>query len=230
MAPAHVGAIFISVMTFRLFHSALLAATVFLVGCGNNAMLRTISESIPMLAPGVDAINLQPNRNYLRVTVRQRAALMVLGYRDPHAAGAIDTWYSAEGETLRLQNGRIVGTAGLETDWREVRWPSLPSWNVLRQQSRIEFRRERDEMPGYRFGATDDLVLRRIVLPEDTELVGWEPEELTWFEERQVGAGGAVAPALYALKGSGDDWRVVYSEQCLSPTLCLAWQEWPVKR
>jgi hypothetical protein len=197
-------------------------------GCGSTALTRTISDTFPSFGAGLDSLSLNPKLRYLRVSVQGRTALMVLGYQEPHADGLIDTWYSAEGETLRLQNGRIVGTAGLETDWRAVRWPSLPAWSALRQQARVEFRRERDEMPGYRFGVVENLVLRRLILPEDTELVGWEPEELIWFDERKVGAGGTAA--LYALAGSGDDWRVVYSEQCLSATLCLAWQEWPVKR
>jgi hypothetical protein len=197
-------------------------------GCGQTALTRTISDTLPVFGADLDPLPLKPNLRYLRVAVQGRTALMVLGYQEPHTDGPIDTWYSAEGETLRLQNGRIVGTAGLATDWRAVRWPSLPKWSALRQQARVEFRRERDEMPGYRFGVTEDLVLRRLILPEDTELVGWEPADLMWFEERKVGAGGTAA--LYALAGSGDDWRVVYSEQCLSATLCLAWQEWPVKR
>jgi hypothetical protein len=208
----------------------LVVIVLFLSSCGHNSLSRTIWAAVPALNDGVDAIPLRADRSYLRVAVRGRAALMVLGYRDTHPNGDIDTWYSSEGEALRLQNGRVLSTSGLETDWRTVRWPTLPSWKQLREQVPFSFRRERDEMPGYRFGVVDDLILRRLVLPEDTELVGWEPQELEWYEERKVGAGGTVPPALYALAGSGDTLRVVYSEQCLAANLCLAWQEWPVKR
>lgn len=220
-----------------MFHTKLfirsisLAASVLLLcSCGHNSLTRTIWAAVPVLGEGVDSLPLRPDRSYLRIAVRGRTALMVLGYRDRHPDGDIDTWYSSEGETLRLQNGRILSTGGLDTDWREVRWTALPSWSELHGFGSVAYRRERDEMPGYRFGVLDEMVLRRIVLPEDTELVGWQPEELEWFEERKVGAGGTEPPGLYALTGYGDTLRVVYSEQCLSPTLCLAWQEWPVKR
>ncbi len=216
---------------FSLIRLLSLLATALLVSaCGHNSLTRTIWDAIPAFNDGVDKLGLHPDRQYLRVAVSGRTALMVLGYRDSDPAGWIDTWYSREGETLRLQNGRIIGTAGLETDWRSVRFLNLPTWQTLQQEGRGAFRRERDEMPGYRFGIAEDLNVRRLVLPEDTELLGWEPKELEWFEERKVGAGGTAPPDLYALTGKGNTLRVVYSEQCLSPTLCLAWQEWPVKR
>ena len=49
---------------------------------------------------------------YLRVTAGKPVAFMALGYVDPHPNGPVEVWYSADREVIRLQNGRLVGTAG----------------------------------------------------------------------------------------------------------------------
>lgn len=220
-------------MLRRLFCRRSLGLSVIVLllsACSQNILVQTLSAAIPALGDSVDTLALDPRRLYLRVSVRGRTALMVLGYRDPHPGGEIDTWYSSEGETLRLQNGRILSTAGLETDWRAVRNPPLPSWSQMSSKTSVDYRRERDEMPGYRYGITESVKLTRIDIPDDSNLVGLAPGNLQWYAEYVDGKLRHGASARFAVSPALADGnpRVVYAEQCLSPALCFSWQTWPV--
>ena len=208
------------------FRSLCLALTLLALGaCGHTPVTRTLFDAIPGLGPKTDNINLNPSLRYLRVTVRGRVALVVLGYVEPHPEGQIETWYSSEGEVIRLQNGRIVATAGLETDWRAVRNFSLPAWKDLVGRPAVVYRRERDEMPGYRFGIAESVSLYPVPVPSNAKLVGLPVHELRWYEEAVLGQPDGLPSARFALHAG--EPRVVYGEQCLSQNLCLAWQTWP---
>lgn len=229
--------------------SLCLALTVLsLCACGHTPVTRTLWDAIPGLGRGVDDIKLNPKLRYLRVTVRGRVALMVLGYVEPSAEGGIDTWYSAEGEVIRLQNGRIVGTAGLETDWRAVRNFSLPAWKDLTGGAErdyslsprkdtaggaaVVYRRERDEMPGYRFGIVQTVSLYPVPVPSNSRLVGVSAAGLRWYEEAVLGQPDGLPSARFGVDAGEPrvtygEPRVIYGEQCLAQNLCIAWQTWP---
>ena len=210
------------------FRSLCLALTLLsLFACGHTPVTRTLFDAIPGLSQKADSINLNPSLRYLRVTVRGRVVLMVLGYVEPHAEGQIETWYISEGEVIRLQNGRVVGTAGLETDWRAVRNFSLPAWKDLLGRQALVYRRERDEMPGYRFGIAESVSLYPVRAPSNARLVGLPVAGLRWYEEAVLGQPEGLPSARYALLAREGELRVVYGEQCLSQNLCLAWQTWP---
>jgi hypothetical protein len=86
-----------------------------LTGCIQTPITQTVVEAFGKgKSSNVDAIKLNPNLKYLRVTVRNRSVLMVLGYLENTPQGNIETWYSSEGEVLKLLNGRVVSTNGLE--------------------------------------------------------------------------------------------------------------------
>lgn len=213
----------------RFFSSrsaALILVTLLLVGCGHTPVTRTVSDAF-FKKDGVAGLSLNPTFKYLRVVTKGREALLVLGYSEPHPDGDIETWYSSQGEVLRLQSGRIVSTAGLETDWRAVRHRGLPMWSEVVLQPTLAFTRERDEMPGYRFGLKEKLVVRAILPPKDAHLADVDPRNLLWFEEINVEEGLEQPSARYGLRLEANMPRVVYGEQCLSPTLCISWQTWP---
>lgn len=172
---------------------------------------------------------LNPALQYLRVGVAERTAYLALGYRDPHPAGEVEVWYSAKGEVLKLQGGRIVGTAGLETDWREVRQSGLPRWADI-PAAGASYRRERDLMPGYRTAVREQVRIRPIAVPAHSALRHPAPQTLRWFEESSMAADVTLAlpAARFAVDVSAGDAPVVYSEQCLSATLCLTLQRWSV--
>ena len=179
--------------------------------------------------------NLNPDFRYLRVVVDGRVVFLALGNQDKDARGAIEVWYSAEREVLRLQDGRLVGAVGLNTEWRSVSLPVLPSWPALaRAENPTRWTRIRDVMPGYRFGVRDALVLRRIAAPDKSQMQGLDSGTLTWFEEQTDAdslsrdtPGKALPLARYAVDLRGGKEVVVYGEQCLAAELCFSWQRWP---
>ena len=205
-------------------------ATLCLSACGHTTVTRTLFDAIPGLGESVDDIALNPALRYLRVTVRGRVVLMVLGYIEPHAEGQIETWYSAEGEVMRLQNGRVVATTGLETDWRAVRNFSLPAWKDVASmagRAPVVYRRERDEMPGYRYGIAETVSLYAVPAPFNARLAVLPSQGLRWYEEAVRGQPDGLPSARFALQTRDGEPRVVYGEQCLSLNLCIAWQTWP---
>lgn len=171
---------------------------------------------------------LSASHKYLRVVVDGKVALLAQGYLEPHPKGAIEIWYSAHGEVLKLHGGRIVGTAGLATDWRDIRNPDLPKWQSVTDIPSV-YEREHDEMPGYRMGIREKVRLRAIPPPTDTSLRNLVADRLSWFEERVEVLDGEreKRPSRYAIELLGIEERVVYGEHCLSEDLCLSWQRWP---
>ena len=172
---------------------------------------------------------------YMRIEVQGRPpALMVLGYVDAHPAGDIETWYSASREVIKTQNGRIVGTAGLETDWVAVRFPVQPvGWEAV-PQGGVAFQRERDQMPGYIYGVQEMMRVTPLTTVPVEHLPATLPllvaQTYRWFrEEAQATAGDALPSAWYAWALHRGTQTIVVSEQCLSHKLCLKMQRWPVQ-
>lgn len=211
-------------LLFRIKILCLALTVLSLSACVHTPVSQTLFDAIPALGQDVDAISLNPNLRYLRVAVRGRVVLMVLGYVEPHAEGEINTWYSSEGEVLRLQNGRVIATIGLETDWRAVRNFSLPAWKNLDESATVSYRRERDEMPGYRYGIAETVALYAIPAPSNSKLKGVPASDLRWFAESSDG----LPLARYALRITDGELRVIYAEQCLSQEFCINWQTWPI--
>ncbi len=222
-----------------------LVAALAACSAGTDAMVRTLQSAVGRDG-GIAGVRLNPDFRYLRIAVGGRVALLVLGSEDSHPQGPIQVWFSAQREVLRFQNGRMVGAVGLTTEWRAVSLPELQSWSAIaRAEPPARWTRVREVMPGYRFGVKDSLVVRGTRAPMKSELVGADPQSLTWFEEKiepeQPARGLAVIgriladddkvlpPARYAVDFSDGKETVVYGEQCLARDLCFTWQRWPVE-
>lgn len=220
----------------------ILLSMIVLGGCASGSLLSDVTKALVHQQFGlaedpIATAKLNPMYRYLRVQVEGKpAALLVLGYVDAHPQGDIEVWYSAQHEVLKIQNGRIVGTAGLDVDWRAVRFSSpLPAWN-FDQPLPQTFRRWRDEMPGYRFSVTDQLTLQRapdlppLALPSSLPVT--LAQSYSWFQESSSASDDAVNPlptSWFALQRSADGYHVAYSFQCLSSHYCLSLQSWPPK-
>lgn len=213
-----------------------------LFGCATGStpladvLSAVVSDQFGSGAESALNIKLNPAYRYLRVEVDGRApALLVLGYVDAHPQGDIEVWYSAKREVIKIQNGRIVGTTGLEVDWRTVRFPiAPPSWtNTLAQEGSYE--RSRDEMPGHRYAITDQIQLKPWVgMPPLTLPVSLNnahtQNNYRWFSETTLNTGEQpLPPSWFAWGLYQGQATVVYSVQCLSPTFCLKLQRWPVQ-
>jgi hypothetical protein len=181
----------------------------------------------------LNAAQLEPSNSafqYLKVTVHGRPAFLVLGYVEPH--DATEVWYSAKGEVIKLQAGRLTGALGLETEWRQVSFTGAPEWLELlqsRQQLVWNYQRVRDVMPGYVSSITDQLTLTRLPYSQVQKRLGplvqhlARKSELRWFEE----AGASDLPAaIYAADASTASPKVVFTYQCVSLQLCIALEPW----
>jgi hypothetical protein len=171
---------------------------------------------------------------YMRVEVSGRpTALMVMGYVDPHPAGEIESWYSAGREVIKIQNGRVVSTAGLETDWLAVRYPDqLLKWEDV-PAGGIALQRHRDQMPGYGYGVQEVLWVTPLAAPPTERLPPSLPLGLAssyrWFQQDTRSSTAEPLPRAWFAWGKHRGVQtIVYSEQCLSPSLCLKMQRWPV--
>ncbi len=189
----------------------------------------------PTLAP------LAPKFRYLRVTVNEAPSIWVLGYIEPDERGPIEVWYSTRREVLRLQNARVIGSAGLAVNWVRTTQEDVPTWEALLDEATPRrWHRTRDLMPGYRYAIDDRLVIARSQAPLGTALETLDASTLVWFEERVEGSD--LPGARFAFEGaserdaaSGPAARAraaapanpLYGEQCLSVSLCLTWQRWP---
>lgn len=214
--------------------------SVALAGCSSGTLLSDVSRTLikEQFGSGDDPVAsfaLNPNLRYLRVNVQaQSSALLVLGYVDHDPQGDIEVWYSAKREVIKTQNGRIVGTSGLDVDWRSVRFTTIPpTWDALTQAS-YTLTRVRDEMPGYRYDVADQLTLSRvtgvpsIVLPSSLPLE--VAKSYDWFRESPLGAKSGLPDSWYALEKVDGKYQVAYSYQCLSKQLCLNLQRWPIQK
>jgi hypothetical protein len=225
---------------YRGFLLACIATQLF--GCASGStpladvLSAVISDQFGNGAKTPLSAKLNPAYRYLRVEVDGRApALLVLGYVDAHPQGEIEVWYTAKREVIKTQNGRIVGTAGLEVDWRAVRFPTAPPpWtSALTQEG--SYQRSRDEMPGHRYAITDQIQLKPwlgtppLTLPASLNKAQAQ-NNYRWFSETTLSTSEQpLPPSWFAWGLYQGQPTVVYSEQCLSPTFCLKLQRWPVQ-
>jgi len=218
----------------------LISLTTQLFGCASGStpladvLSAVISNQFGAGAETPLSAKLNPAYRYLRVEVDGRApALLVLGYVDSHPQGEIEVWYTAKREVIKTQNGRIVGTAGLEVDWRAVRFPTAPPPWATAQEAR--YQRSRDEMPGHRYAITDQIQLKPwlgmppLTLPAALNS-GQAKNSYRWFSETTLNASKQpLPPSWFAWGLYQGQPTVVYSVQCLSPTFCLKLQRWPAQ-
>ena len=173
-----------------------------------------------------------PDYRYIRATVDGLQTFLVFG--GVGTDSVTERWFSADGEVLRLRDGRIVGTAGIITDWRAVEVATLPSWRDLARNrgaaGPFKYQRTRDVMPDYAYGLRETVVVQPVAPPRQSALQGVDPDALRWFQESSMPERDTVAalpPALFAVEFADGQEKVVYSEQCLSDRLCLTLQAWP---
>lgn len=212
----------------------------FLVACGSRSLVSDVFSAVYSdtfnASNDITQTKLNPDYRYLRVEVAgANAALLVLGYLDATPQGDVEVWYSSKGEVIKLQNGRIVGTAGLTTDWRRVSYPiAPPAWTAIPVDG-LQFTRVRDESPGYRNAIAQTVQLKPWAGLPSIPLAATLPTDVArsydWYQEVQTGSPErALPPSWFAVDYRDGKRTVIYSEQCLSVSLCLKLQLWPVEK
>lgn len=212
-----------------------------LSGCSSGSLLSDVTRSLynDKFGSGVDptlSVSLNPAYRYLRVEVNGgQPVLLVLGYVDPDPHGDIEVWYSADQEVIKIQNDRIVGTVGLPSDWRNVRFAEVPPTWAAVSQSPQRMLRVRDEISGYRYGISEQLTLEAVAGSPAIRLPSTFPvtqaQRYSWFRETVTGLGRSDLPASWYAVGSYQGHQaVVYSFQCVGPQMCFGMQRWPPEK
>jgi hypothetical protein len=99
------------------------AAALLIVAAGCTTGMNAVVESVRQVVrrgDAADATALDPKFAYLRITRGRHVGLLWLGSTERSADSPVEVYYSGTGEVVRLQNGRIVGALGLNTEWRKV--------------------------------------------------------------------------------------------------------------
>ena len=226
-----------------IFLVAALTAVLGLGSCaaGGSPIVQSIQALVSTGGTGVSqaAIPDAPDLrfSYLRVQVAGHPpGLMVLGYVDPDPAGPIEVWYSANRETLRLQNGRVISTTGILQDWSAMHYAPVPLAWIDVTVAGFSYKRQHDAMPGYRYGIREQMKVQSWPTLPPVEVSATLPVDRAanyrWYRE-------SLLPTLgQGSSPSQDSWfawgkhrgvnQIVYSRQCLAPDFCLTLQRWPL--
>lgn len=230
MAPQ--GANFL-MMSFRRRTQAALACMSGLLASGCATHIPVYVKALEVLqAPDAARLPDQPDPAYRYLSIQANdatPALLVLGYEDPHPQGQIEVWYSAKQEIIKIQNGRIVGTAGLAVNWDRVQLsPAPPHWQALPTTGNA-YQRLRDLSPGYRANLADQITVQPHPGQPDIPLPAsvTSASGLQWFSETVQDSADPLPTAWFAWGRHRGQADIVYSRQCLSPQYCLQLQRWP---
>ncbi len=202
-----------------------------LAGCSSLSLPEPLRKYMGPLGPVLsmpkpaDPQPASPDHEYLRVSLGQQKMLFALGLRGLDKGDVVEHWYSAQSELLLLRNGRIWQLVGTPTQWRG-QTASPPSWpQMLSSTAPVDWTRQIDVMPGYRYGQTDRI--QTFGLPQAPAVAIATPlgQPTRWFKDQvlsQDERGQAWRyNQVFAVTAEG---QVLYSEQCVAPDLCLRLQ------
>jgi hypothetical protein len=178
---------------------------------------------------------LQPEFEYLWVSVDGKASVMALGAREARGTAVHEHWYTSQGEMLHLVNGRVQQALGFTHELRQ-QTGAPPAWDSFAAQrmpmnmkdqvsasphatKNAVWTRQLDVMPGYRYGVQETVVSRTVAEP--TRLPEGVPAQAHWVADEVLGKKTNGLPWVYAQRFAVANDRVVYSEQCLAPAVCL---------
>jgi len=170
-----------------------------------------------------------PTYQYLEAHSPTSQAMLVLGYvTNPAGQPPIHTWYDADKQLLRLQNGFLVNLtgAGNSVTNTEYVWPEKPAGSVpwlpvsktFSQPDRQLFNKtlalRHQPMLASEVGTHGSLLRKRLL----NGAVG-ENQKLVWYREL-LEPDQRLPTGLYAFSMQGFP---VYGSQCLTPTQCVEW-------
>jgi hypothetical protein len=171
---------------------------------------------------GLKGVELKPGFEYILIEIDGRKTVMALGSREVLTEGGQvglhERWYSGQGEMIHMVDGRIHTAVGLTVEWRRQR-SNPPAWSLLaKSSSSVAWSRELDVMPGYRYGQADRIETQLGTAPKGTPPL---PLDATWIMDQVRSPQALGGDWIYAQIFAIHQGRVVYSEQCLAPTVCF---------
>jgi len=184
-----------------------------------NPTLATLGTFLPGKDP---ALMVSRGFEYLLIEINGRKTAMALGNREEVLdAGRVvvhERWYSGHREMIHMVDGRIQTAFGLTVEWRGQR-SAPPSWTALTgSEQPVNWRRELDVMPGYRFGQTDQIQTQLSSAPRGAPAM---PADALWVSDTVRSPQPVGGDWLFVQHFALQQGRVVYSEQCLSPDVCF---------
>jgi hypothetical protein len=184
-----------------------------------KAGLLTLQQDVMPNRLQVRQAKLEPGYRYLLVEQQGREALLVWIGNESSALGETSVWLSADGVVVRLVEGRLVGVAEPNRNWR------LTSETPLSQQSSSQLKQTSDEQPGFHMGLVRTVTT--LPLPVTARPMPWVDGEqnLNWLEEIDVTTGQRLA--LYAVN---ERKQTIAGQRCLGAEWCLRWQTWPATK
>ena len=212
----------------------LLAALLFLTGC--QPLLKQFGATGETLGYAITPKKksqlgpLVPGHEYLLAEVNGRQVILALGQRKttPSADGDVvdEYWYSASREMIHLRNGRLHVIMGMHTEWRDNR-STPPAWSALQAQGQAaQWQRTRDEMPYYRFDIQDRIRTQALAHPPGAvpEGLPTQGHAIRWAQDHIETTTPKGYRWVYTQNFALAANQVIYSEQCISPELCLRLQ------
>ena len=211
-----------------LFYIWMIWVLLMVQGCRSaNPVYDTFTNVLPR---PLQIANLQRGFEYLWVSVDGNASVMALGARETRGNAVHEHWHNAQGEMLYLVNGRVQQALGFTHELRHQTgappdWGSLvaegpkPTQTAMPDNKALAWKRLLDVMPSYRYGV-EELVLTRMVA-EPARLPEGVPAQALWVVDEVQGKKANGSAWLYAQRFALVNNRVVYSEQCLAPAVCL---------
>jgi hypothetical protein len=139
-------------------------------------------------------------------------------------------WYSADRELVVFRNGRIHTVFGMPTEWR-ANQSTPPSWQQVLGSSQVNaWTRVRQEMPNYRYNIQDKVSTQALSSPPALDNIAKDiasnidpsiQANLKWVQDHIETTNSSGAHWSYKQVFAIDQNQVVYSEQCISATMCL---------
>lgn len=211
----------------------------FLTGCQSVSLMESFTK--PLGPTGVALQHLMSGSKapvptsghfeYLHVEIKSVQVLLSLGRRSRDDNNVvIEHWYSGQSELLELRNGRIWRLSGAMTEWR-AQVSSAPKWSTLTHGGQVTWKRQLDIMPGYRYGQIDHIASQTLPTPRSSAkqflALASKPQQLRWFSDYIISRDETGQPwifeQVFAIESGVDhpDGRWIYSEQCVSPQMCM---------
>lgn len=169
-----------------------------------------------------------PDLQLLEVHSPTSQAMLVLGYvTTPTGQPPIQTWYDAEQQLLRLQNGFLINLTGVEnavsgtdyvwqgsTDRHGLLLPtaktySQPAQQLFNKTVELGYR----PVPAKNVDSRNSVLRKRLLKADSTT-----SERLLWYQEMPVT--GHLSENLYAFNQGGVP---VYGSHCLARGECVEW-------
>ncbi|MDH6525135.1 YjbF family lipoprotein [Polynucleobacter sphagniphilus] len=194
----------------------------------------------------IDEAVLNPNYRYLRAEMNGQSALLVLGYETLKGDFLTETWYSNNKEVIQFENGRLIGTSGLDVNWTDVSLvdaPAITSPDLFpdpsnssvksKRNPKLFFFRTRSVMPQFLANIHEAVSMQGLnEIPEDAPKILQDPNfrlNLKWVQETVVLQPNN--PSVYALRAiyayDKKTHAIIFGRQCLTQTSCLSWLRWP---